>query len=86
MEETPLTHRSPPFLASFWCSRTNTLAFPWGKATITLQDITLLAGFPAHGAPVPAPLTPEWRPDEVALNGARLDFNRGACKKAHHSA
>ncbi|GJM94167.1 hypothetical protein PR202_ga10786 [Eleusine coracana subsp. coracana] len=73
-------------LASFWCPRTNTFAFPWGEATVTLHDITLLAGFPAYGAPLPAPLAPEWAPDEAALNGVRLGFNRSACKKAHHSA
>ncbi|GJN18651.1 hypothetical protein PR202_gb05832 [Eleusine coracana subsp. coracana] len=73
-------------LASFWCPRTNTFAFPWGEATVSLHDITLLAGFPANGAPVPAPLAPEWAPDEAALNGVRLGFNRSACKKAHHSA
>ncbi|KAL6647240.1 hypothetical protein ACP70R_014677 [Stipagrostis hirtigluma subsp. patula] len=73
-------------LASFWCPATNTFAFPWGEATLTLQDVALLAGYPALGAPAPAPVPPEWRPDEAALNGVRLGFNRSACKKAHHSA
>ncbi|XP_066355084.1 uncharacterized protein [Miscanthus floridulus] len=73
-------------LASFWCSATASFAFPWGEATVTLQDVAVLAGFPALGAPAPAPLPPQWRPDEAALNGMRLGFNRSACKKAHHSA
>ncbi|XP_062190501.1 uncharacterized protein LOC133893490 isoform X2 [Phragmites australis] len=73
-------------LASFWSPTTSTFTFPWAEATLTLQDVALLAGFPTHGAPVPAPLPPEWRPDEAALNGVRLGFNRSACKKAHHSA
>ncbi|XP_066357765.1 uncharacterized protein [Miscanthus floridulus] len=73
-------------LASFWCPATATFAFPWGEATVTLQDVAVLAGFPALGAPAPAPLPPQWRPDEAALNGVRLGFNRSACKKAHHSA
>ncbi|TVU40133.1 hypothetical protein EJB05_13583, partial [Eragrostis curvula] len=73
-------------LASFWCPHTNTFAFPWGEATVTLHDVAVLAGLPAAGAPLPAPLAPDWRPDEAALNGVRLGFNRSACKKAHHSA
>ncbi|XP_066355559.1 uncharacterized protein [Miscanthus floridulus] len=73
-------------LASFWCPATASFAFPWGEATVTLQDVAVLAGFPALGAPAPAPLPPQWRPDEAALNGMRLGFNRSACKKAHHSA
>ncbi|RLN00989.1 uncharacterized protein C2845_PM06G19640 [Panicum miliaceum] len=73
-------------LASFWCPATSTFAFPWGEATLTLHDAALIAGLPATGSPVPAPLQPEWRPDEAALNGVRLGFNRSACKKAHLSA
>ncbi|KAI5012789.1 hypothetical protein ZWY2020_025055 [Hordeum vulgare] len=73
-------------LASFWSPSTSTFAFPWGEATITLEDVAVLGGFPADGSPVPAPLPPQLRPDEAALNGVRLDFNRSACKKAHHAA
>ncbi|XP_039800714.1 uncharacterized protein LOC120665261 isoform X9 [Panicum virgatum] len=73
-------------LASFWSPATSTFAFPWGEATLTLHDAALIAGLPATGSPVPAPLQPEWRPDEAALNGVRLGFNRSACKKAHLSA
>lgn len=73
-------------LASFWSPSTSTFVFPWGEATITLEDVAVLGGFPADGSPVPAPLPPQWRPDEAALNGVRLGFNRSACKKAHHAA
>ncbi|XP_037477284.1 uncharacterized protein LOC119354658 [Triticum dicoccoides] len=73
-------------LASFWSPSTSTFVFPWGEATITLEDVAVLGGFPADGSPVPAPLPHQWRPDEAALNGVRLDFNRSACKKAHHAA
>uniref|UniRef100_A0A0D9WUK1 Aminotransferase-like plant mobile domain-containing protein n=1 Tax=Leersia perrieri TaxID=77586 RepID=A0A0D9WUK1_9ORYZ len=73
-------------LASFWSPSTSSFAFPWGEATVSLLDVSLLAGLPANGAPVPGPLPPHWRPDEAALNAVRLRFNRSACKKAHHSA
>ncbi|CAM0905167.1 unnamed protein product [Alopecurus aequalis] len=73
-------------LASFWSPGTSTFAFPWGEATLTLEDVAVLGGFPADGSPVPAPLPLQWGPDEAALNGVRLDFNRSACKKAHHAA
>ncbi|XP_047064503.1 uncharacterized protein LOC124672294 [Lolium rigidum] len=73
-------------LASFWSPATNTFAFPWGEATVTLEDAAVLGGFPADGSPVPAPLPRQWGSDEEALNGVRLDLNRSACKKAHHAA
>ncbi|KAF0931483.1 hypothetical protein E2562_004605 [Oryza meyeriana var. granulata] len=73
-------------LASFWSPATSSFAFPWGEATVSLLDVVLLGGLPANGGPVPAPLPPQWRSDEAALNAVRLGFNRSACKKAHHSA
>ncbi|KAM0825674.1 hypothetical protein ACQ4PT_069413 [Festuca glaucescens] len=73
-------------LASFWSPGTNTFTFPWGEATIMLEDVAVLRGFHADGSPVPAPLPPQWGSNEEALNGVRLDFNRSACKKAHHAA
>ncbi|CAL4908540.1 unnamed protein product [Urochloa decumbens] len=73
-------------LASFWSPATSSFAFPWGEATLSLHDVAHIAGLPATGSPVPAPLRPEWRPDEAGLNGVRLGFNRSACKKAHLSA
>ncbi|CAN6341778.1 unnamed protein product [Urochloa humidicola] len=73
-------------LASYWSPATSTFAFPWGEVTLTLHDVAHIAGLPATGSPVPAPLRPEWRPDEAGLNGVRLGFNRSACKKAHLSA
>ncbi|CAK8565543.1 unnamed protein product [Lathyrus sativus] len=35
-----------------WCSETNTFVFPFGEATITLEDIMLLGGYPILGDPV----------------------------------
>ncbi|KAM2960953.1 hypothetical protein FF1_030584 [Malus domestica] len=35
--------------AERWCSETNTFIFPWGEATITLEDIMVLGGFSVFG-------------------------------------
>ncbi|KAK2441320.1 serine/threonine-protein phosphatase 7 long form protein [Trifolium repens] len=35
-----------------WCSETNTFVFPFGEATITLEDVMVLGGYPIIGYPV----------------------------------
>ncbi|KAM1041370.1 hypothetical protein ACFX13_031295 [Malus domestica] len=42
--------------AERWCSETNTFIFPWGEATITLEDIMVLGGFSVFGDSVLSPL------------------------------
>ncbi|XP_057430992.1 uncharacterized protein LOC130723866 [Lotus japonicus] len=39
-------------VAEKWCSKTNTFVFPWGEATITLEDVMVLGGYPVLGDPV----------------------------------
>jgi len=39
-----------------WCCETNTFVFPFGEATITLEDIMVLGGYPVIGDPVFASL------------------------------
>ncbi|CDP11864.1 unnamed protein product [Coffea canephora] len=43
-------------LAERWCSETNTFVFPWGEATITLEDVMILGGFSVLGGPVLLPM------------------------------
>ncbi|KAL2476286.1 Aminotransferase-like [Abeliophyllum distichum] len=38
-----------------WCSKTNTFVFPWGEATITLEDIMVLGCFSVLGDSVLSP-------------------------------
>ncbi|KAJ6950464.1 hypothetical protein NC651_004204 [Populus alba x Populus x berolinensis] len=38
-------------LLEYWCPETNTLVFPWGEATITLEDIVSLVGLPVLRGP-----------------------------------
>ncbi|MCH80320.1 serine/threonine-protein phosphatase 7 long form-like protein [Trifolium medium] len=35
-----------------WCSETNTFVFPFGEATITLEDVMVLGGYPVLGDPI----------------------------------
>ncbi|CAA3004977.1 Hypothetical predicted protein [Olea europaea subsp. europaea] len=51
-------HRSDDLIlgvAEKWCSKTNTFVFPWGEATITLEDMMFLGGFSVLGDSVLAP-------------------------------
>ncbi|KFK35845.1 hypothetical protein AALP_AA4G044400 [Arabis alpina] len=43
-------------LVEKWCSQTKSFVFPWGEATITLEDVMLLLGFSVLGSSVSAPL------------------------------
>ncbi|XP_057951066.1 protein MAINTENANCE OF MERISTEMS-like [Malania oleifera] len=43
-------------VAERWCSETNTFIFPWGEATITLEDVMVLGGFSVLGDSVLSPL------------------------------
>ncbi|CAN6820083.1 unnamed protein product, partial [Brassica oleracea] len=43
-------------IAEKWSPDTNTFIFPWGEATITLEDVTFLLGFSVLGSPVFAAL------------------------------
>lgn len=42
-------------LAERWCSDSNTFIFPWGEATITLEDTMVLGGYSASGDAVSSP-------------------------------
>jgi len=35
-----------------WCWKTNTFVFPFGEATITLEDVMVLGGYPVIGDPI----------------------------------
>ncbi|KAG7594753.1 Aminotransferase-like plant mobile domain [Arabidopsis thaliana x Arabidopsis arenosa] len=39
-----------------WCPETKSFVFPWGEATITLEDVMVLLGFSVLGSPVFTPL------------------------------
>ncbi|KAJ7963847.1 Kinase family protein [Quillaja saponaria] len=63
-------------------SRNYTFVCPWGEATTTLKDITVLGGFLAHGKPVTSPLTKDLLRIEESLEQFRKQMTRSKSKKA----
>lgn len=61
-------------VAEKWCSEKNTFLFPWGEATITLEDVMVLGGYPVVGSPVFTPLeSQEMKEIEKSLIHARQE-------------
>ncbi|KAK7387065.1 hypothetical protein VNO78_27555 [Psophocarpus tetragonolobus] len=70
-----------------WCPKTNTFVFPWGEATITLEDVMVLGGYPIVGDPFFTPLqNQEMREVEKKLILARQEPWRKNKSKASLSA
>ncbi|WVZ59686.1 hypothetical protein U9M48_009796 [Paspalum notatum var. saurae] len=76
-------------LAAFWSAATNTFSFPWGEATVTLQDVAALAGLPLVGDPVRAPVSES---DDLekevvgALTAVRSALHKSKKKRAFYGA
>ncbi|KAL1220889.1 putative serinePthreonine-protein phosphatase 7 long form [Cardamine amara subsp. amara] len=61
-------------IAKKWCPETKSFIFPWGEATITLEDVMVLLGFSVLGSSVFAPLeTSEMRDSVNNLKKARVE-------------
>ncbi|KAI4352605.1 hypothetical protein L6164_006841 [Bauhinia variegata] len=70
-------------VAERWCSVTNTFIFPWGEATLTLEDMMILGGYPVLGASVLSPLeSQELKETEMKLLLARMEAGRSKSRKA----
>ncbi|KAJ7963846.1 Serine/threonine-protein phosphatase 7 long form [Quillaja saponaria] len=63
-------------LVEYWCPETNTFVFPWGEATITLEDIMILGGFSVLGEPVNSPLTKDLQKIEGEVEEPRKRMMR----------
>ncbi|XP_034570541.1 uncharacterized protein [Setaria viridis] len=68
-------------LAAFWSAATSTFVFPWGEATVTLQDVAALAGLPLVGGPVRAPVPEELEKEVGALEAVRVVLNQSKNRK-----
>ncbi|XP_010064935.2 uncharacterized protein LOC104452110 [Eucalyptus grandis] len=70
-------------LAQNWCPDTNTFVFPWGEATVTLEDVTVLGGYSVWGSsPVLSHLRSLSRKVEMKLKRARSEISKTPAKKA----
>ncbi|XP_040246868.1 uncharacterized protein [Aegilops tauschii subsp. strangulata] len=72
-------------LAGFWSAETNTFVFPWGEATVTLEDMAVLGGLPLLGRPVWLRLPDELRGDVDALQAVRIALNWSKSKKVNYT-
>ncbi|KAL1207092.1 Protein MAINTENANCE OF MERISTEMS [Cardamine amara subsp. amara] len=60
-----------------WCPQTKSFVFPWGEATITLEDVMVLLGFSVLGSPAFAPLeTSEMRDSVEKLQNVSQEIAR----------
>uniref|UniRef100_A0ACD5ZWW8 Uncharacterized protein n=2 Tax=Avena sativa TaxID=4498 RepID=A0ACD5ZWW8_AVESA len=73
-------------LAAIWSAETNTFLFPWGEATVTLEDVAVLGGLPLLGRCVRAPLEGAPRGDVDALQAVHSALYRGKSQKPDHAA
>ncbi|KAJ6950466.1 hypothetical protein NC651_004204 [Populus alba x Populus x berolinensis] len=73
-------------LLEYWCPETNTLVFPWGEATITLEDIVSLVGLPVLRGPVTKPLAGDSVKIEEQMRKHRKEMCRSKLKKARHGS
>ncbi|KAE8669969.1 Ribosome-binding factor A family protein isoform 1 [Hibiscus syriacus] len=70
-------------LAEKWCCETKSFVFPWGEASVTLEDVMILGGFSVLGSPVFAELdTDESKELEEGLKNVRIEIVRSKAKKA----
>lgn len=73
-------------VAAYWCGETSTFVFPWGEATVTLEDMMVLGGLPVLGEPVRGSLSGELAEIEQRMIREHRTFNRSTSKKADQSA
>ena len=71
-------------LAEFWCPETSTFVFPWGEATVTLEDVMILGGFSVLGQPVTRPITGQLVKIVEGLDMKRMEMSREKSRKATH--
>uniref|UniRef100_A0A2N9ILY9 Aminotransferase-like plant mobile domain-containing protein n=1 Tax=Fagus sylvatica TaxID=28930 RepID=A0A2N9ILY9_FAGSY len=69
-----------------WCSETKSFLFPWGEATITLEDAMIVGGYSVLGDPVLSPVEcEELKEIEDKLKEARKRIVASKAKKACQS-
>ncbi|KAE8680210.1 C globular stage-like protein [Hibiscus syriacus] len=73
-------------VAKKWCHETKSFVFPWGEATVTLEDIMVIGGYSVLGSPVFAPVeSEEMGESRKKLENSRRELNKSSHKKASQS-
>ncbi|KAH7546683.1 hypothetical protein FEM48_Zijuj01G0227600 [Ziziphus jujuba var. spinosa] len=73
-------------IAERWSPGTKTFHFPWGEATITLEDVMVLGGYSVLGDSVLSPLkTTQLKEIHEKLNQARFQISKSRSNKASQS-
>jgi hypothetical protein len=74
-------------LVQYWSPKTNTFVFPWGEATITLEDVMILGGFSVLGESVTLPLSSDLLSIEAKLIEIQRRMSKSKSKKviSHHA-
>ncbi|XP_058763845.1 uncharacterized protein LOC131637280 [Vicia villosa] len=72
-------------LVHHWSPKTNTFVFPWGEATITLEDVMILGGFSVLGESITLPLSSDLLSVEAKLIELRRRMSKTKSKKADHN-
>ena len=73
-------------LAQRWCSKTNAFVFPWGEATIILEEMKGCWRYFVKGAPISSPLVSgEEREIEQKLIGVFRMFFKSKARRADHT-
>ncbi|XP_058183609.1 serine/threonine-protein phosphatase 7 long form homolog [Rhododendron vialii] len=75
-------------VAEKWCPETNSFVFPFGEATVTLQDMMTLGGYSVLGDSVLTPLPIDRASEETReeLLQSRLELVRTSAKRANQGA
>ncbi|XP_047307175.1 uncharacterized protein LOC124910549 [Impatiens glandulifera] len=70
-------------LSDRWCSETKSFIFPWGEATVTLEDVAAIGGFSLGDFCVLKPLeTPDLKEIEDVLIAERREIVRSKAARA----
>ena len=74
-------------LAEKWCPKTNTFIFPWGEATVTLEDMMVLGGYSVLGDSVLSPVVTKEMEEihENLLEALIKVATYGALIASHHA-
>lgn len=71
-------------LAEFWCVETNSFVFPWGEASLTLEDMAILGGFPVVGEEIGISMSEELVRIVEEMDRRRERILKSRAKKAAH--